>query len=49
MIASPIAVNVFLFCVSALCIAVVIVAIAFLVDVIHDINKDLRNIDWRRK
>lgn len=39
MIVSPIVANVFLLCVSALCIAVVIVAIAFLVDVIHDIKK----------
>lgn len=37
---SPIAANVFLFCVSALCIAVVITAVAFLVSVIHDIRKD---------
>lgn len=40
MIASPIAANIFLLCVSALCLSVVIMAVAFLVDVIHDIRKD---------
>lgn len=42
MIISNVAINVFLFCVSALCASVVILAVSFLVDVIHSIRKDKR-------